>query len=278
MATTPGSATDPDFHVAAAGTITGPVDEQRARGIAAEHMAAGKETTVWRPSWNSWRPAAQVWPASKPRWLPISVGVLLLAALVGIMIVVSRDPTSPSLGKASAPTKTATTSPPAKEPEPKTPSIAEQLAAADYPRTIAMTVPLMTDTVDDLSTGAAMLAIWAAANMRWSDIAVPENETSIGLVKKDSSTTRGKRMCIWGTIIQIAKENDAPKIFRGNLVTAGRDFVNFLAVGSTGELVERSSARICGVVTGAYAYANVAGGQTQSVQIVGMFELPENTR
>lgn len=283
--TTSGSAPAPDFHVSAAGIVTGPLDEHRARSVVAEHVAAGRDPTVWRPSWDSWRPAAQVWPASpsapttRARWLPISVGVLLLGALVGITVVVSRAPSSPQPSTLSAPTKTAAVSPQAKEPEePKPPSIVEQLAAADYPRAIAMTVPLMTDTVDDLSTGAAMLALWAAAKMRWSDVVVGENETSIGLVKKDSSAARGKRMCIWGTIIQIAKEEDTPRIFRGNLVTAGREFVHFLAVGSTGDLIERSSARICGVVTGAYAYANVAGGQTQSVQIVGMFELPENTR
>lgn len=46
--------------------------------------------------------------------------------------------------------------------------------------------------------------------------------------------------------------------------------------GDTGDLVQNSAARICGIVTGVSDYANTGGGQTPSVTIVGLFDLPAN--
>ena len=52
--------------------------------------------------------------------------------------------------------------------------------------------------------------------------------------------------------------------------------VSFFAVQSTGDLVEGSRARLCGVVTGRYSYSNTGNGTTHAVKVVGVFDLAEN--
>lgn len=152
-------------------------------------------------------------------------------------------------------------------------------AATTLTEAIAATLPEMSDEQDEISSGAAMLAGWMAHNptvCNLSNLSVAKNETSIGLVMKDSDEARGKRMCVSGQLVEIEKFNEKPKVFLGGLVTSNYDVVNFFAVGSTGELVAKRRAKICGVVIGQRAYANVSGGQTRAVMLVGMFDLPEN--
>ena len=134
----------------------------------------------------------------------------------------------------------------------------------------------MGDAGDEMNPGAMLFAVWAGNKLRWTDVAVPKNETSFKLVMKDSDAARQKRMCVSGSLIEISKGNDDPKIFTGGLVSNYGDIYRFMAVGSTGELVAQSRARLCGVVVGQYAYANTIGGQAKSVMLVGMFDLPEN--
>ena len=55
------------------------------------------------------------------------------------------------------------------------------------------------------------------------------------------------------------------------------DIYRFLAVKSTGNITDESSAKFCGVVIGKMDYANSAGGVAHAIQLVGMFDLPENT-
>lgn len=136
--------------------------------------------------------------------------------------------------------------------------------------------PEITDAVDSYSSGQIKLVLWAAVKLKWADVDVRKNETSEALVKKDSGPQVGKRMCVKARISQIMKdEADGKKIFTGLLMRGYRP-TSFIAVGSTGELVERSRARFCGLVAGNYAFRNVGGGQTQTVLLVGMFDLPEN--
>jgi hypothetical protein len=159
------------------------------------------------------------------------------------------------------------------EPEPEPPPATLALA-------IAKARPTMEDVGDgSISPGTLELVLWAASSLRWSDIAPGSGaETSIRLVMKDSDAARGKRLCSRGRIIQIQKEKGTdPPVFSGILVTSSYDLVHFYAVGSTGELVEKDRARICGVVTGRYSYPNAGGGTGHAVDVVGMFELPENT-
>jgi len=63
------------------------------------------------------------------------------------------------------------------------------------------------------------------------------------------------------------KDLDQRDIYAGTLATAEGDTVAFLAVGSTGTLVRRSAATLCGVVLGT---------TERRVMLVGMFDLPEN--
>ena len=143
---------------------------------------------------------------------------------------------------------------------------------------LAVAVPEMEDSVDAHSRGTLAFAIWAAQKLKLSDVAVTENETSFKRVKKDSNAQRGKRMCIAGRIVQIEKEDtgtDRP-IFSGLILTNSSDIIGFYAADSTGDLVEESRAKFCGVVTGRYDYSNSAGGMGHAVDMVGVFDIAEN--
>jgi hypothetical protein len=114
--------------------------------------------------------------------------------------------------------------------------------------------------------------------MKWADVAVAKDETSFALVRKDADEARGKRMCTSGQVVQIEVQKipGAGKHSEGLLMSSAGNIYNFIAAGSSGELVERSYARFCGVVTGKYDYSNSAGGEGHAVEIVGLFDLPEN--
>jgi hypothetical protein len=136
----------------------------------------------------------------------------------------------------------------------------------------------MEDTVGDgPSTGAFLLAYWLDRQGKWSDVAMSTDETTVKRAKKDIDSARMKRLCVRGNVIQIKRDASPTfSVWTGNLMTDGYNVVNYIATGETGDLVEGSRARLCGVVTGNYSFPNVSGGQTQSLQIVGMFDLPEN--
>lgn len=137
--------------------------------------------------------------------------------------------------------------------------------------------PLMSDTVDEASPGALLLALWSARKLTWPELAVSKNETSFARVRKDSDAERGKRMCVKGRIIQITKDATAGEtMFIGLMLLGYTEIARFYAVGDTGDLVDNSRARFCGVVTGTYDYANSAGGTGHAVSLVGMFDLPGN--
>jgi hypothetical protein len=150
--------------------------------------------------------------------------------------------------------------------------------ASTLSQAIALSKPAMSDTTDEISPGAAMLALWGARHMQWSELSkVPP--TKYGLVMKDPSQERGKLLCVQGSIIEIHAENtDHGKLFHGGLWSDGGNIYRFIACGSTGELVENSRASFCGVVIGRQDYSNSAGGQAHAVFLVGMFALPENKR
>jgi len=120
--------------------------------------------------------------------------------------------------------------------------------------------------------------MWAIERLRWSELqALPE--TTVAKAKKDSDAERGKRLCMSGTIVEIATEKvDTKKIYNGRLFDVAMSVITFHAVGSSGELVEHSTARFCGVFTGVNAYPNSGGGTTHAVRAVGMFDLPENRK
>jgi hypothetical protein len=103
-------------------------------------------------------------------------------------------------------------------------------------------------------------------------------ETSFARVGKDSAAERGKRLCGRGTIISITADHSSEgTAYMGQFMMQGQKVLDYIAVGSTGDLVARNSARFCGIVTGTSSYSNSGGGQTHAVRVVGMFELEENT-
>ena len=136
----------------------------------------------------------------------------------------------------------------------------------------------MNDLPDKHSAGTMLLTAWAARRMRWSDVAVEKDETTYALVQKDTNEERGKRLCASGSIIEIeaVEAADNRKMHRGLLMTSASKVLSFIAVASTGSLADESEARICGVVTGKFDYTKSAGGTGHAIDMVGMFDLPEN--
>jgi hypothetical protein len=136
------------------------------------------------------------------------------------------------------------------------------------------------------SDGTVLFALWAAKAMAWTDIAVTKDETTYALARKNSGETRGKRLCTSGAIIQITEQDWRGSRFGGTedrKVATGftspqpdGDLFEFVAVGSSGALVQNSPSRFCGVVTGTRDYANSLGGTSHAVTLVGMFDLPRN--
>lgn len=138
------------------------------------------------------------------------------------------------------------------------------------------TTHLMTDTVNELSPGAVLLALWSAEHLEWKELQnLPA--TKVSLVMKDSDEQRGKGLCTTGSVIEIAAEKAASqKFFHGGLFDNAGNIFRFVAVKSTGELVASSRATFCGVVIGKQDYSNSMGGAAHAVFLVGMFKLPEN--
>jgi hypothetical protein len=139
--------------------------------------------------------------------------------------------------------------------------------------------PYLTDAVGESSPGTSMLALWSTQSLQWPDVDVQKDETSYALTMKDPDEARGKRLCLAGPIVQIAKDGVGKlRYFSGLMQSAREDLFRFSAVKSTGELVEGDSARFCGVVIGTFDYRNSAGGTGHAVNIVGMFDLPDNRK
>lgn len=134
----------------------------------------------------------------------------------------------------------------------------------------------MGDTQETFSEGAQMLALWASDRIEWKELAAVPS-THAALVLKDSEDQLGKRICSSGEIVEIFANELAGKVYVGELVNLDSGSIyRFIALRSTGDLVEHSDARFCGIVTGKVDYANSMGGESHAIQLVGMFDLPEN--
>jgi hypothetical protein len=138
----------------------------------------------------------------------------------------------------------------------------------DVRAAIAIALPKLTDTRDAPSEGAKLLLRWAAARMKWADVAVAKNETSLELVEKDPGTQIGKRLCVAGRLAKIEKQTvDGIELHVARIALANGDAIEMYAVGKTGTLVKRKQAKFCGVVTGRYD-----GGGPPATFAVGMFD------
>lgn len=155
-------------------------------------------------------------------------------------------------------------------PEVKVNSMEDQ---ESLPKAIEFSKNFMSDTTNEVSDGAILLAKWSVDNMKWNDLQAIPQAKSFNAIMKDSDKERGKLLCQSGSIIEITA---AGRMYEGGLFTSSGNVIRFIAVGNTGDLVARSSAKFCGIVIGKQDYSNSAGGVAHAVYLVGMFNLPEN--
>ena len=125
----------------------------------------------------------------------------------GMCVVAAANNTSSDSGGSKSEAQ------PGREPASDTPAAAPDLADQLMEKTslaeaVDLVRPMMSDGSDAWSKGGIILAMWAAAHLRWPDVEVKKNETSFALVRKDSEKARGKKMCTAGTIIQIEREGE----------------------------------------------------------------------
>jgi hypothetical protein len=232
-----------------------PVSPERASEIDArlrERRRAGKPQAA--PASPSDKQVAPGWHArnrSRKRWELVS-GITVgggLIALFGYAIYADHCRSSSKPEDKAVVTKAV----PIDAAVAKPLTIDQRVAAApSLPEALALAKPISTPLV----------ARYAVAKLRFAE--VDATETTLALVEKDFKAELGKRMCATGEIRRIERADmDNRKVFVGELMTKEQDRVTFLAVGTTGDLVKRSTARFCGVVT-------------DKLQLVGMFDLPEN--
>jgi hypothetical protein len=101
-------------------------------------------------------------------------------------------------------------------------------------------------------------------------------ETTWARVSKDSETEKGGKICASGKITQISVNRSDGWVRSDVIMRSQREYFTILAVGSSGDLIDGSVARVCGIATGTWYFANVNGSLTPSVYLVGAFDLPEN--
>lgn len=151
--------------------------------------------------------------------------------------------------------------------------------ALDQP-TFAAALAYVRPKVLDYEYGAGqiLLAGWATEHLRWADIEVGAPETTFPLAKKDPDAERGKRLCADVTVLDIAASGRGRgKYYTGLMISKSLPTVPyaFTAVRSTGDIVEHSAARFCGYVLALHRYKS-NDGPREGLQVLGMFDLPEN--
>lgn len=226
--------------------------------------------------------------AQRRGWLQVLKGPLLIVGVTiggcaGLTVMPSTcgrsepPPPHPAWDAAPAP-KTAASQRPAKQVERDEPEKPPPATLADL---LALIKPSFVDTENQIDrTGIFFGLAWAKYRYPWSQLdALPE--TSFGKLKKDPSAERGKRLCATGLVGDITEASPAemPKgSIYGGKMAEGANVITFYAVGSTGNIVQGSTARFCGVATGIYSFPNSLGTTTHSVLASGMFDLPENRK
>lgn len=159
----------------------------------------------------------------------------------------------------------------------ETPTAGDQMRAApDWRSAVAVARPYMKDTFNETSQGTILLFPWAVDKMSFAD--VDANETDYKTAMKYMDGARGQRMCVSGMIFEIeAGQTNWGRISTGSIfVPETREVYSVYGVKSSGNLVDESMARFCGIITGKNSYSNSGGGITHTISLVGMFDLPEN--
>jgi hypothetical protein len=224
-------------------------------------------------------PVAATAPARHPGSLrPWFLGVGAALAFLFLAIVVRwMRPSSPT--QAVAETVHVTASPPVPIQPPHRTPVQIILEARTASVAFGVARSSMNDEPNKISDGAFLFAIWGAQKGHWIDFAPKQDETSVGKVMKDTDAERGKRYCASGSVVEIKTEKgDGWKLDEGLLMDDSVRLFHFVSVGSSGSLVAQSPARFCGMVSGRFDYSNSGGGTGHAVELVGMFDLPENKK
>jgi hypothetical protein len=207
----------------------------------------------------------------------IGGGSVVVAAAIVFAATRSPDAIRPTTTATSATASLPAAPAPAPEPVPTQSPIDRLMKLDTIDGAIFVTRPMMGDSVNKDDEGALLLTHWSLKHLWWADVGVPVDETTFALTKKDPDEARGKRLCATGSLVQIEVEKtDDGKISEGLLMSWSGNLFHFLGVGSSGDLVQQSTARFCGVVVGLYDYDNSGGGVGHAVEVVGMFDLPQN--
>jgi hypothetical protein len=235
---------------------------------------------------STWTDQRRLSPEQRPPKPPRSrliigigvAGVVAIGSLLSLALVLrhSRKPTAVAV--TAVPVVSATPAPVASASS----SVDDQKLLAqrimDAPNAVeAAKLSPLKDDIDDIGNGTMLFAHWAMAKMTWAEISGKDN-TTFGRIMKEPDKERGKHGCWKGNVIEIqSKKSDAGQVYYiGGIMQSVSQPVRFVAVHSSGDIVADSTARICGTVVGTFSYANVVGGQTQAVLVVGMLDLPEN--
>ncbi len=183
-------------------------------------------------------------------------------------------------GKGKAKARTSRPARKARPPRPRPPTLGERLAGVtSLPEVIDLLRPHMSNSFNEFSNAAQVFAVWwMTSPVKVEDIkALPK--TTYRRVMKDPEEERGKRICVRARVIEIhAHRGIEGKYYTGGLIRGYSQIYRFIALGSTGDIVQRSVARFCGVVMGTQSYMNSGGGTSHGVELVGMFDLKENRR
>lgn len=199
------------------------------------------------------------------------MGVVLAAGIVALGVMSTREPHGVAVAETPVTHDTQILPPPAK---PKV-TIADMTTV---PAAITQIVDVAgQQTVGEHSAATVIFTGWALDRLEWSAVNVATDETSYALAQKNIDSARGKRLCISGSVIEI-HEDKTPQgsLTTGLIMSSAGNIFSFDGVGSSGQIVEQSWARFCGVVIDKYDYSNSAGGTGHAIDVVGMFDLPEN--
>ena len=131
---------------------------------------------------------------------------------------------------------------------------------------------------DRVSLGANGLVWWSEKNLTWGLINKLPSTTYLEF-RKDSFLEAGKKICANVSVSEIsAVRNKESTSYYATL----KDRKNFdqifqaVLLKSTKGINENSKVRVCGIAVENYQYKNIANGFTNSVFIIGLFDLPEN--
>lgn len=133
------------------------------------------------------------------------------------------------------------------------------------------------DGVGMPSEGTMRLAVWAASNLTWAALESAKPETTLAALSHGVEPERGKRLCESGEVVDLRDDTShGVRLAMGVLAKGAGMPVHFVAAGSTEGVAAKRTARLCGIVTGRLRLRDATGRDVEHVQVVGMFDVPQN--